>query len=291
MKNEILEFAKKLNIEYTGVAPVMRYEELFEHLKSRQEKYGLSDFEEKDIEKRANPSLSYPWAKSIIVCLFPYYTGEDEDSNISKYARVPDYHKVVKDKLDAICEYINKKTSMHSEAFCDTGILHERYLAYISGLGFKGLSTCLISEKYGTYFFIGYIVTELELESDKPQNKECIKCGKCVSACPGQAIDGEFHIDVSKCVSYITQLKAITDEQKEILKSQDMVYGCDRCQDVCPYNQNAQKTPIEEFYKKRVRKLKKCELETLSNKEFKEKYADFAFSWRGKGAILKNFDK
>ena len=253
MKNEILEFAEKLNIEYIGIAPVMRYAELFEHLKSRQEKYGLSEFEEKDIEKRANPHLTYPWAKSIIVCLFPYYTGEDEDSNISKYARIPDYHRVAGEKLDKICRLIN--------------------------------------EKYGTYFFIGYIVTELELESDKPQDKECIKCGKCINACPGQAIDGEFHVDVNRCVSYITQLKTITEEQRKILNNQEMVYGCDRCQDVCPYNVNAQKTPIEEFYKKRVTKLKKSDLETLTNREFKEKYQDFAFSWRGKGAILKNFDK
>lgn len=291
MKNEILEFAKKLNIEYTGVAPVMRYTELFEELKSRKEKYGLSEFEENDIEKRVNPHLTYPWAKSIIVCLFPYYTGEDVESNISKYARIPDYHKVVKEKLDIICEYIDKKTSSRCEAFCDTGLLHERYLAYISGLAFRGVNTCLINEKYGTYFFIGCIVTELELESDKPQEKECIKCGKCKNVCPGQAIDGKFHIDVNRCVSYITQLKTITDEQKKILKGQNMIYGCDRCQDVCPYNVNAKKTPIEEFYKKRVKKLEKNELESLSNREFKEKYNEFAFSWRGKGAILKNFDK
>ena len=291
MKSEMLEFAKKLNIEYTGVAPVMRYSELSEILTQRQKKYGLSEFEEQDVEKRVNPVLAFPWAKSIIVCLFPYYTGESADSNISKYAQIPDYHNVVKNKLNKICDYINSKVESHCEVFCDTGVLHDRYLAYLAGLAVRGVNTCMINEKYGSYFFIGYIVTDLELENDKPKTASCIKCGKCKDACPGKAIDGDFHIDVKKCVSYITQLKLINEEQRKILNSQDMVYGCDRCQEVCPHNENIPKTPILEFYEKSVTKLTKEELENLSNRAFKEEYGDFPFSWRGKSVILKNFDK
>lgn len=291
MKKQILEFAKKLNIEFAGIAPVFRYSDLEEKLTVRKEKYGLSEFEEKDIEKRVDPSVTFPWAKSIIVCLFPYYTGEDEDANISKYARIPDYHVVVKNKLDLICDFLRSKESVKCESFADTGILHDRYLAYLAGLGFMGLNTCLINEKYGTYFFIGYIVTDLELVPDKPIEHECIKCGKCVNSCTGHALDGEFHMDVNKCVSYITQIKNPTDEQRKILTGQNMIYGCDKCQDVCPYNQNVPKTPIEEFYEKREVKLKKEVLSNQSNKEFKEMYKDFPFSWRGKSTILKNFDK
>ncbi len=291
MKEEIIEFAKKLNIEYLGIAKAERYDELEVHIKSRKEKYGLSEFEEQNIEKRVNPSLTFPWAKSIIVCLFPYYTGEDNDANVSRYARIPDYHKIANKKLTEIIRFINEKAKAKCECYVDTGVLHDRFLAYISGLGFRGLNTCLINEKYGTYFFIGYIVTDIELIPDKPIKKECLKCRKCVNACPGHAIDGSFHINAGKCVSYITQLKKLTKEQKEILKKQNMIYGCDKCQEVCPYNQNPVKTPITEFYEKREPKLSKETLENMSNREFLKKYRDFPFSWRGKSTILKNFDK
>ncbi len=291
MKEEILNFSRKFDIEYTGIAPVMYYDELEKRILEREKKYGLSEFEEKDVSIRTNPLITYPWAKSIIVCLFPYYTGEDKDANVSKYAKIPDYHKVAKNKLNAICDFIKEKQNARCECFSDTGVLHDRYLAYLAGLGFFGLNTCLINEKYGSFFFIGYIITDLELTPDKPQDIECEKCKKCVSACPGCAIDGDFHINVQNCVSYITQLKKLTLEQTQILKGQNMVYGCDKCQDICPHNQNPVKTPIAEFYEKKEAVLKKTDVENMSNKEFRKKFGDFPFSWRGKGTILKNFDK
>ncbi|MBQ3181882.1 MAG: tRNA epoxyqueuosine(34) reductase QueG [Clostridia bacterium] len=291
MKEKIFEFSKKLNIEYVGIAPVMHYKELEERINSRVEKYGLSEFEEKNILLRTNPEITFDWAKSIIVCLFPYYTGEDIGANVSKYAKIPDYHKIAAKKLGKICAFIKEKTDAKLEYFADTGVLHDRYLAYLAGLGFFGLNTCLINEKYGSFFFIGYIVTDLELAPDKPIKKECVKCKKCVHSCPGHAIDGDFHINVQKCVSYITQLKKLTQEQRKILKNQEMVYGCDRCQEVCPYNQKPVCTPMVEFYEKKEPKLEKETLLNMSNKEFSKKYGDFAFSWRGKGTILKNFDK
>ncbi len=291
MKQEIFEFAKKLDIEYTGIAPVMYYDELEKRICEREKKYGLSEFEEKDVSLRTNPLITYPWAKSIIVCLFPYYTGEEKDANVSKYAKIPDYHKVAKNKLNAICDFIRRKGDARLECFADTGVLHDRYLAYLAGLGFFGLNTCLINEKYGSFFFIGYIITDLELSPDKPLEKECIKCKKCITACPGGAIDETFNINVRNCVSYITQLKKLTQEQTQILKRQNMVYGCDKCQDICPHNQNPVLTPIKEFYEMSEPILKKETIENMSNKEFLKKYGEFAFSWRGKGTILKNFDK
>ena len=291
MKEEIFEFAKKLDIEYTGIAHVSYYGELEKRISEREEKYGLSEFEEKDVSLRVNPLITYPWAKSIIVCLFPYYTGEDIGANVSKYAKIPDYHKVAKNKLNQICDFINEKQNARLECFADTGVLHDRYLAYLAGLGFFGLNTCLINEKYGSFFFIGYIITDLELSPDKPLEKECMKCKKCVDICPGCAIDETFNINVRKCVSYITQLKKLTQEQIRILKNQNMVYGCDKCQDICPYNQNPVCTPIKEFHEKCEPVLIKETLQNMSNKEFLKKYGEFAFSWRGKGTILKNFDK
>lgn len=291
MKDKIKKYAEELNIEYTGIAPVKRYDELEARINIRRQKYGLCQFEEADVEKRVNPHLTYPWAKSIIVCLFPYYTGEDEEANVSKYARIPDYHIVAKEKLNSIAEFIKETSSARCECFADTGVLHDRYLAFLAGLGFFGMNTCLINEKYGTYFFIGYIVTDLELEEDTPQKRKCIGCGNCIKNCPGKALDGDGHLNASNCVSYITQLKELTQEQKNILKSQQMIYGCDRCQEVCPHNANPVKTPVAEFYEKRHPKIEENELLIMSNREFKQKYSEFAFSWRGKAVILKNFGK
>ncbi len=291
MKERIKQYAKKLNIEYTGVAPVCRYGDLEKRLCHRREMYGINQFEEADIEKRVNPLITFPWAKSVVVCIFPYYTGEDEVANVSRYARIPDYHNIAKDKLQQIANFIEQESSAKCECFADMGVLHDRYLAYLAGLGFFGVNNCLINEKYGSYFFIGYIVTDLQLEPDKPQIKECLKCGKCVKNCPGGALAEEGGFDAMRCVSYITQIKELTEEQIDILKRQDMVYGCDICQEVCPHNANPVKTPIAEFYEKRQSKLEKNELLAMSNKEFKQKYGVFPFSWRGKAVILKNFDK
>lgn len=291
MKESIKQYANKLNIEYTGIAPVCRYDDLEKRLGYHREKYGINQFEETDIEKRVNPLITFPWAKSIIVCIFPYYTGEDGDANVSRYARIPDYHTVAIDKLQQIVNFINQESGAKCECFADTGVLHDRYLAFLAGLGFFGVNNCLINEEYGSYFFIGYIVTDLELKPDEPQKKECLKCGKCVKKCPGGALDGVGGFEAKCCVSYITQIKELTEEQMNILKGQDMIYGCDRCQEVCPHNANPVKTPIKEFYKKRQSKLEKNELLAMSNKEFKQKYGDFPFSWRGKAVILKNFDK
>ncbi len=291
MKERIKNFANKLNIEYVGIAPVEKYTDLEEKLIKSRQRYDVSQFEEKNVALRTDPKITFPWAKSIIVCLFPYYTGEDEGANISRYARIPDYHKIAKDKMIKICDYIKSEhTDAKFSAHVDNGVLHDRYLAYLAGLGFRGKNTFIINEKYGTYFFIGYIVTNLELVPDTPSAAKCKMCDKCIKNCPGCALDGEF-LNAEKCVSYITQLKEITDEQQNILKKQTMVYGCDRCQEACPYNENPIKTPITEFYAKRVKRLDKEELISMSNREFKERYCEFPFSWRGKAPILKNFDK
>lgn len=291
MKEKIKAFAKKLNIEYCGVAPVEHYAELEKKLTEQRNRYGKSEFEEENIQKRTNPKNTFPWANSIVVCLFPYYTGEDEEANISRYARIPDYHNVAKNKLCRIAEFIKNQCGARCECFADTGVLHDRYLAYLTGLGFFGINSCLINDKYGSYFFIGYIVTDAELTADTPQAKTCAMCKKCIDACPGKAISGDGYVDVKKCVSYITQIKKTTEEQIKILKKQSSVYGCDRCQEVCPHNVNIPKTPIAEFYEKRCIGLNKDELLSMSNKEFKMAYGDFPFSWRGKAVILKNFDK
>ncbi len=290
MKEKIIGFCHENQIEYVGIAPALPMEELKNHILARRKKYGISSFEEKDIEKRTNPKLIMDDAKSIIVCLFPYNVGENKKTNISSYAKIPDYHIIVKNKLEKICAFIKTvKEDAKLVSYTDTGPLADKYLAYLAGLGFWGKNSLIINDKYGSYIFIGYIVTNLDLEPDKPSGKTCAGCNKCIESCPGNAILNEFDFNCQNCVSYITQLKEINDLQRKILEKQSSVYGCDICQTVCPHNENAVKTPIKEFYEKKVDKLSKNELLNMTNKEFKEKYGDFPFSWRGKAVILKNF--
>ncbi len=289
MKNAIKKFAKSKGIEYLGVVSAEPMLKLKEYLTNKRSLCGASDFEEPDIEKRINPKLLMEDAKSLIVCLFPYHTGNEKCENVSKYAQIPDYHKVCKKLLGEICDFLKEnKENTKTLCFSDNGPLHDKYLAYSAGLGFFGKNTLLINEKYGSFVFIGYIVTNLELESDKPLDKFCLSCGKCIDACPGKAL-GTDGFNEKKCVSYITQIKDADEKQKEILYSQTSVYGCDVCQNVCPHNKDIPKTPIKEFYEKRLETLRKEEIEAMSNKKFKESFSDFAFSWRGKKAILKNF--
>ncbi len=292
MKQKIKTYAGQLHIEYIGIAPAEPMLQLKERLMYSRRKYGVTPFEEADMDKRVNPELTMEDAKSIIVCLFPYKNNHDDAQNISVYAQIPDYHNVVGEYLAKICDFIRKeKPECHLMSFVDNGPLSDKYLAYLAGLGFQGKHTLLINEKYGSFCFIGYIITDLPMEADVPINKSCGSCSACIDICPGKALQYDGILDAKRCVSYITQAKEITTEQKAILFSQPYVYGCDSCQSVCPYNQNLPCTPIPEFSQPTLKQLDKAELESISGREFKRKYAKFPFVWRGKEAILKNFGK
>ena len=146
-----------------------------------------------------------------------------------------------------------------------------------------------INEKYGSYFFIGYIVCDESLEFDLPCKNVCMDCGRCTSACPGGAIRDDGTLDIEKCASHISQKKGdLTADEIALIKKTGLCFGCDICQNVCPHNENAEITPIKEFKENLITSLSVSELEGLSNKSFKEKYNDRAFSWRGKSVLMRN---
>lgn len=292
MKKQLKDFCLSLGIEYTGVAAPGPYPELKRILEDRINKGHYTGMEEKELERRINPSLTMPNVKSIIVCLFPYFSGHVEDSNISKYTYPLDYHRVALEKLKNIGEFLSGSIQgFEYMAFVDSGPLVDRYLAYASGLGYFGINSSVITDKYGSYFFIGYILSNHPFEPDIPLDRTCIRCGECVRRCPGDAILGDFSINPKRCISYITQKKGeLSDDEIEILKGNHLVFGCDICQDVCPHNRNVKITNIEEFKKDFIHKLDYDELKEISNKEFKRRYGNRAFSWRGKGIIVRNFE-
>ena len=292
MKEKLRTFCKSININSMGIASAQPYYDFEKIWRKQIDKGYISGFEEKDIKKRIYPKLTLESAQSVVVCLFPYYVGKKENANISKSAFSIDYHIIVKEKLDEISAFLsNNIKNFEYKAFVDTGPFSDRYLAYKAGLGFWGINNNLITDLYGSYFFIGYILNNYPFEPDKPINRTCIQCNKCVRKCPGQCILGDFTINPQKCKSYISQKKKPLDkEDKEILQKTSLIWGCDVCQDVCPHNENAKVTVIKEFTENLLPYLDYHELSKLSNSEFKKKYGNRSFSWRGKNILRRNHE-
>lgn len=292
MKSALQNFCESINIEHVGIAPIGPYVELEQMLKVRMEKGQYTEFEETCFEKRINPKLTMEDVQSVIVCLFPYSIGEKAEGNVAKYTYGLDYHTVVKEKLEKIGVFCNSQIpGFHYRAFVDTGPLVDRYMAYLAGLGFYGRNNHMINHEYGSYIFIGYLMTNYPFQIDVPLKDSCLQCGRCVAVCPGQAILDDFTIDPKVCRSYLTQKKGeLTTTEINIIKKNKLVFGCDVCQNVCPHNQKIPVTPLEEFRENIVSELNYEELLTLSNKDFKKKYGNRAFSWRGRKLILRNFD-
>jgi epoxyqueuosine reductase len=291
LKKELMDYCLSLNIEYAGIAPIGPYNELAERWSRRIAKDHITGFEEKDFDRRIDPRLTMENSKSIIVCLFPYYMGSIEAGNLSKSSLSIDYHTIAKAKLEQIGEFLKEKNPQFEyKVFVDNGPLVDRYLAYLAGLGYFGINSHIITDKYGSYVSIGYIINNYAFEPDKPQDRTCINCGECVRSCPGSAILGDFDINPLLCRSYITQKKGELSEQElEILRKSTLVYGCDICQDVCPHNINVIDTPIKEFQENIISNIDYEELQEISNKEFKRKYGNRTFAWRGKNILKRNF--
>lgn len=281
MKEKIIKLAYEAGISQIGVAEA----EVFADLGSVLRRYGTVPMTEPDANVRINPFLLMPEAKSIIVCLFPYYAGS-EPSNISKYARGEDYHIVINKRLSPIKEFL-ENNGYCARIYADNSPLNDRYLAYKAGLGFIGRNGFLINPLYGTYTFIGYIITSCPLKSDTPSEQSCMNCMRCIQSCPGHALSAEHKFDFNKCLSFITQKKGeLTQSEMTLMKKYASVWGCDVCQDVCPHNKNAAVSDICEFVHGLIHTLDIDE--NISNKEFKRRYSNRAFAWRGKNVILRN---
>jgi len=290
MKKALREFCASINIEYVGIAGPGPYAELEKILRRRRDRGHYTEFENSDLALRCNPSLTLPDVRSVIVCLFPYYIGDRQGANLSKYTFSQDYHLVARHKLEQIGQFLQERIpGFHYVAHTDTGPLVDRYLAYLAGVGFYGINGHIITDKYGSYVFIGYLLNNYPFLPDKPQQRTCYQCGRCVAACPGQIILGDYSIDPRGCKSYLTQKKGeLTATELAIFRKTPLIFGCDVCQDVCPHNRHVQHTIITEFTEDVVFQLKLEELTSLSNKEFTRRYGRHAFSWRGKKLLLRN---
>lgn len=290
LKRNLKVFAKENGFELGFLKFSSEFKDLYEILENRKKVGYMTEFEEEDIETRKikmKRVIEKP--RSIIVGVFPYYSEKlDFYSNISVYTQVLDYHDVVRSELAKVAEEIKKEyLNLDYKILVDSSPFVERYLAQQAGLGFWGLNNNLISETYGSYFFIGTIIANLDFEEDQNSNKDCFGCGKCIEMCPGNALDEKFNINAQKCLSYLTQKKDTTMEDNEKIRVNGKVFGCDICQSVCPHNESLGDTKIDAFKENILKSLSGGELD-LSNREFKRKYSNRAFSWRGKKIIARN---
>lgn len=247
--------------------------------------WGVCDFsplKEELLDRRVKVS-SIDGYQSIIVALFPYYLGEDAYAglNISRYAVVPDYHGVVMERLEKAAGLLKDGfPDGRFTPFTDNSPIPEVRAAVLAGLGYRGKHGLLIHPRYGSWVFIGEILSTVRFEPSVPRSTGgCGNCRLCVDACPANIL-GANRPDKTGCVSNISQRKGVlTPEQEDLLRNAGSAWGCDICQSACPANANAKTSPIEEFrhpVKARVDK----------DTEIKGR----AFAWRGKEVIRRNLD-
>ncbi|TDR24193.1 tRNA epoxyqueuosine(34) reductase QueG [Flavobacterium cheniae] len=201
---------------------------------------GQMSYMENHFDKRLNPTLLVDDAKSVISLLLNYYPSElqNQDSyKISKYAYGQDYHHVIKEKLKELLHFIQTEIGeVSGRAFVDSAPVLDKAWAAKSGLGWIGKNSNLITQKVGSFYFIAELIIDLELDYDTPTTDHCGSCTACLDACPTEAIVAPYVVDGSKCISYFTiELKDnLPQEMKG--KFDDWMFGCDVCQDVCPWN-------------------------------------------------------
>lgn len=285
-KEKILNYGREIGIDTIGITKCRVFHELKETFEKRDQNNLSNEFEEKDIENRINPFKYMEEGKSIISIAFPYLYEDNPQGVIgfSKYTQGLDYHNVVKGYLDKICNFIHS-VGGHAISFVDNNTLPERYIAYLSGVGFMGKNNMIITRKYGSYVFLGEIITDIELEEDVPIDNLCGNCNLCLKQCPTGAICGNKNSNI--CLSYITQKKEIEDKWLDKLGGR--LFGCDSCQDICPHNKEASFSKLQEFTS--LEFMKNVNLEELCNLDnsiFKGKYKSTSCGWRGKNTIQRN---
>ncbi len=260
-----------------------------------ENKHGSMQWMERNKDKRYNPQLLSENTKTIITVLYNYFTDEifnhKDNYVISKYAYGKDYHYVIKDKLRLLLSFIEEKTGKRkARIFVDSAPVLERYWAEKSGLGFIGKNTCLINRKKGSFFFIGSIILDLELKySDTRPADYCGNCTKCIDACPTGALK-PFDLDATKCLSYITiEYRGENIPGYYEGKTANRIFGCDICQDVCPWNRFAKQHNEPLFDPaKELATMKKSDWESMDKPRFKMLFKHTAVERAGYKQLMRN---
>ena len=276
---QIKSFVRELGFDFCGIARAQQLGDEARRLEQWLNKglHGNMQYMENYFDLRIDPTKLVPGAKSVITVLlnyFPQQTQQSDTPNISKYAFGNDYHEVIKKKLHTLLALINEHIGeVQGRGFVDSAPVLERSWAHRSGLGWIGKNGNLITKQQGSFFFIATLIVDLELEYDDPIAKDyCGSCRKCIEACPTGAITEGKVINGSQCISYYTiELKDLLLPEDKKGQFADWMFGCDVCQDVCPWNRFAKPTseagfkPIPEILNFTTK-----EWESLTEEAFKQ---------------------
>lgn len=251
----VKECARSLGFEFCGVARAQPLDEDARRLESWLNKgmHGSMKYMENHFELRVNPQKLVPGAKSVITLLINYFPSQSQSASgpkISKYAYGKDYHDVIKNKLRSFLQMLREQIGeIQGRGFVDSAPVLERSWAQRSGLGWIGKNGNLINKQKGSFLFIATLITDLELDYDDPLAKDyCGSCRKCIDACPTEAILPDKVVDGSKCIAYFTiELKEMLIPTGMNGRFKNWMFGCDVCQDVCPWNRFATATDEIEF--------------------------------------------
>lgn len=277
ISKKIKNKAFELGFMTCGISKAEFLESEAKHLEDWLKKghHGSMSYMENHFDKRLNPKLLVDGAKSVISVLINYFPErdlfQDKEFKISKYAYGQDYHNVIKDKLDILLEFIESEvgTNISARCFTDSAPVLDKAWAAKSGLGWIGKNANLLSKQVGSFFFIGELILDLELDYDSPVNDHCGSCTKCLDACPTEAIIEPMVVDGSKCISYLTiELKDQIIPKEFGKQMENWVFGCDICQDVCPWNRFSLTHQIDAF--KPNEKFLDINLSDLSHEVFAE---------------------
>ena len=241
----------------------------------------MNEIERKDFDKLTFPIISNetPFEEGSFTVIINDYSDQIEIKSVGK----------VRDTEATVVRVIKKEVDFSHKYYIDTGPLIDRELAKRTGIGYYGKNSSIINDKYGSFIFIGYILTDLDIDiSNEEIPNKCGDCNLCIKACPTGALEGDYKFNPKKCISYLTQTKEkIPYELRS--KMGDKIYGCDTCQLACPKNKNIIIPNHEEFIPKITKGYMDIEeIFNISNKEFKKKYGNMSGAWRGKNILKRN---
>jgi epoxyqueuosine reductase len=293
----IKQKAQELGFSACGIAPVRKLVEEELRLNDYLDNHfhGEMSYLANHLNERLDPALLVPGAKSIVVVLLNYYPGQLQTNQdvpiISKYSYGKDYHLVVKEKLHQLLQFIHSEIKpVQGRVFTDSAPVLERAWAVQAGLGWIGKNGLLINKELGSFFFIGELIIDMELEYDSPYAKEhCGSCDKCLNTCPTRALLQSYILDARRCISYLTIEKKgdIPEEFKPLLNNR--IFGCDCCQDVCPWNQHPLTHHTPEFNPDpEFLQMNKAAWQSLTHERFIHLFTHSAIKRAGYEKLMQN---
>jgi len=275
--------ARQLGFDYCGISQADYLSEEAPRLKKwlDNKHHGRMYYMEGNLDKRLDPTILVEGARSVISLLYNYYPESglptDDNFKLARYAYGKDYHLVLKAKLKRFMSLVKGKIkNAHGRVFVDSAPILERQWATKSGLGWIGKNTMLINKNAGSYFFIAEIILSVELEYDNPIGDFCGTCSRCIDACPTSALI-PYQMDATKCISYLTIELKEEIPAKFHGKAQDWIFGCDICQEVCPWNRFSKAHNETDFYPDdRLKTMNKKKWMDLKEDEFQSLFKESA---------------